>query len=85
MPLPTDLVVKKGSKARFSTSGAIPSPVSATATQTSSGRSQLAVDRVSVPPSGHRVAGVDRGVEQGRFELRRIDLDPPQVRRRDRA
>ena len=68
-PCRLSLVVKNGSKARLSTSGACPSPVSVTVMQTSADRrsSQLRRAEGQLAAVRHCVAGIDRGVEQRRF------------------
>ena len=83
MPLPTDLVVKKGSKTRPSASSSMPVPVSVTARQMArpavgEGRG-LAGAQGERAALGHGVAGVDGDVEDRRLELRRIGLDRAQA------
>ncbi len=89
MPLPTGLVVKNGSNARSITSWLMPQPVSvieilryspgwmsptalAAIVTLSDGDGQL-------PFAVHRVAGVDREVEDRIFQLVRIDEDRPGI------
>ncbi len=78
MPLPTGLVVKKGSKTRSSTSGG----------DALAGVGEADPDEIFIPfdiaggdaelaAAGHCVAGVDRRVEHRGLELGGIDLDRP--------
>src|ERR1700733_5263138 len=72
VPLPTSLVVKKGSKIASSLSAAIPDPLSATVT--AKRRNSIYrpdVDQQAALPL-HRVPGIDREIDQGRFELRDV-------------
>ena len=79
-PLPTSLVVKKGSNTRSATSGGMPAPVSVMVSLIYSPR--RAWHRGRAPRwrrmSGaavHGVARVDRQVEDGGLELGRVDHD----------
>ena len=89
VPLPTGLVVKNGSNARSSTSAVMPQPVSVTLMRTYSPRPDVAdlvglqgdVGGADAHHAGavHRVAGVDREVDDGVLELVRIDVGRPGV------
>ena len=92
VPLPTSLVVKNGSKTRFRISGGMPSPVSDTRhdhvvaggqvrRSSSAPIVTLRVARVEDPALRHGVARVDAQVEDGEFELVRVDHGGPETRR----
>ena len=84
MPLPVDLVVKKGSNARPSVSSSMPVPLSLTETAIIAAAARRsawprAVRMVERAALGHGVARVDRDVEQRRFELGAVGLDRAQA------
>ena len=91
MPLPTGLVVKNGSNARSSTSGAMPQPVSVTLIFTYSPAwmsptwlaASVTFSRGDAHHAAavHRVARVDREIDDRIFELVRIDVGRPGFRR----
>ena len=86
MPLPVALVVKNGSNARSSVSSSMPTPLSLTdkaIMRPARASSTIAVRIVEQAAVGHRVAGVDGDVEQGRFELGAVGLDRAGVGRED--
>ena len=105
VPRPTSLVEKNGSTARASVSASMPTPViddrgcaysRRAAARLARPASALAASTaiVSVPPSRHRVAGVDAQVEDGELELVGVGLgrrqsvrrvEPELDRRADRA
>jgi hypothetical protein len=68
------LVEKKGSKMRLRFSGAMPTPWSVTLSSVSRPPGSAASLRRTVPPSRHRLAGVDQEVDQDLLDLRRVDL-----------
>ena len=92
MPWPEALVVNIGSKAREATSLSMPTPVSETSSRTKrpgstpgighrlgGPSSTLPVSKVSVPPPGHRVAGVDGEVDQDLLDPGRVVGERPEV------
>ena len=88
VPLPTSLVVKKGSKTRSRTSGGIPQPLSATDNLTydpgtAPGHGSLVqndVPRLDLEHAAirHGIAPIQGQVEEGGLQQRRIDVAQPQ-------
>ena len=72
VPFTSDLVVKNGSKIRSRCSGAIPGPVSAKATVTSSAEALRPHGQGSA--AGHGLDGIVDDVEEHLLHSRRIDL-----------
>ena len=67
------LVVKKGSKIRRRSAGAIPTPVSATLTSASAGARLVRDPDLDRPAARHRLAGVDEQVQEHLLDLRGVD------------
>ena len=67
------LVVKKGSKIRRRSAGAIPMPVSATLSSASRAGGVLGDPEPDRPPFGHRLPGVDHQVQEHLLDLRGVD------------
>ena len=83
VPLPTSFVLKNGSKARVSTSGGMPWPVSLTAIATlqvlpAAGDHVLGPD-AELPALRHGIAGVHGQVDQGNLSCDGVDLDRPRA------
>ncbi len=77
VPLPIAFVVKNGSNTRARVSASMPLPVSATESDDEGPGAPVllhAIDPDHEPATaGHRVAGVDRQVEQDALELAAVD------------
>ena len=77
VPLPTGLVVKNGSKIRSRCSALMPQPVSVTFTAPCRRRGRRADGQLAAV--GHRVAGVQREVQQDLLELVHVAVDFRQI------
>src|SRR5258708_35378172 len=86
VPLPTSLIVKKGSKTRSRTSGGIPQPLSVTDSLTydpgpATAPSSRTTFRVSIFENAairHGVAPIQSQVEESSLQQRRVGLAQPQ-------